>query len=71
MRKIQLFATALLAMSVASTMQAQEKELTVTVKNTWKEAKSYEPIVLNLKDVNPGFDVQSATVMDGNTEIQN
>jgi len=69
MRKIQLFATILLAMGAASTMQAQEKELTVTVKNTWKEAKPYEPIVVNLKEMNPGFNVQSATVMDGNTEI--
>lgn len=69
MRNIRLFATALLVMGAASAIQAQEKTLTVTVNNTWKEAKANEPIVLNLEELNPGFAVQSALAMDGTTEI--
>ena len=69
MRKIQLFATAILAMSAVSCQAAQEKELTLTVSNSWEEAKQNEPIVLNLEEVNPGFNVQSVVVKEGSTEI--
>lgn len=69
MRKMQLFATALLAMSAVSCQSVQEKELTLTVSNSWEEAKQNEPIVLNLEEVNPGFNVQSVVVKEGTTEI--
>lgn len=69
MRKIQLFAAAILAMSTASALTAQEKVLTMTVNNTWKEAKQNEPIVLNLDELNLGFTVQSVLVKEGATEI--
>ena len=69
MRKIQLFATAFLAMSAVSCQSIQEKELTLTVSNSWEEAKQNEPIVLNLEEVNPGFNVQSVVVKEGATEI--
>ncbi|MBR2360503.1 MAG: DUF4861 domain-containing protein [Bacteroidaceae bacterium] len=69
MRKMQLFATAFLAMSAVSCQSVQEKELTLTVSNSWEEAKQNEPIVLNLEEVNPGFNVQSVVVKEGTTEI--
>ena len=69
MRKIQLFATAILAMSAVSCQAAQEKELTLTISNSWEEAKQNEPVVLNLAEVNPGFNVQSVVVKEGTTEI--
>lgn len=69
MRKIQLFATAILAMSAVSCQAAQEKELTLTISNSWEEAKQNEPVVLNLAEVNPGFNVQSVVVKEGATEI--
>lgn len=66
---MQLFATAFLAMSAVSCQSVQEKELTLTVSNSWEEAKQNEPIVLNLEEVNPGFNVQSVVVKEGTTEI--
>lgn len=69
MRKMQLFATAFLAMSAVSCQSVQEEELTLTVSNSWEEAKQNEPIVLNLEEVNPGFNVQSVVVKEGTTEI--
>ena len=69
MRKIQLFATVFLAMSAVSCQSVQEKELTLTISNSWEESKQNEPIVLNLEEVNPGFNVQSVVVKEGTTEI--
>ena len=69
MRKIQLLATLFLAMSAVSCQSVQEKELTLTVSNSWEENKQNEPIVLNLEKVNPGFNVQSVVVKEGATEI--
>ena len=56
-------------MSAVSCQSVQEKELTLTVSNSWEEAKQNEPIVLNLEEVNPGFNVQSVVVKEGTTEI--
>lgn len=52
-------------------MQAQttEKTITVEVSNTWKHNKTDVPVVINLNDLQPGFRVRSAIVMEGNTEI--
>lgn len=69
MKKLRICATPLLIMAAALGLQAQEKEITLTVSNTWKEAKAYEPVVLNLNELNPGFVVKSAIVMEGTTEI--
>lgn len=69
MKKLRICATPLLIMAAALGLQAQEKEITLTASNTWKEAKQNEPIVLAIDDLKPGFTVQSVVVKEGNTEI--
>lgn len=69
MRKISFYTACLLAFSAAQALQAQEKELTLTVSNSWKEAKQNEPVVVNLEKLNLGFTVQSVIVKEGTTEI--
>ena len=69
MKKTGIYAASMLFITAAMGLQAQEKMLTVEVSNTWKEAKNYEPVVLNLDELNPGFEVKSAFIMDGTTEI--
>lgn len=54
---------------LATLAQANEKTLTVEVSNPWNRAKSDEPVVIKLNELNAGFHIKSATVMDGNTEI--
>lgn len=54
---------------LATLAQANEKTLTVEVSNPWNRAKSDEPVVIKLNELNAGFRIKSATVMDGNTEI--
>ncbi|MDO4163792.1 MAG: DUF4861 domain-containing protein [Bacteroides sp.] len=49
--------------------QVQTTQLTVEVSNQWKQAKTDEPVVIRLSEVNPGFRVQSAVVMNGTEEI--
>lgn len=69
MRKISFYTACLLAFSAAQALQAQEKELTLTISNSWKEAKQNEPVVVNLEKLNLGFTVQSVIVKEGTTEI--
>ncbi len=69
MRKISFYTACWLAFSAAQALQAQEKELTLTVSNSWKEAKQNEPVVVNLEKLNLGFTVQSVIVKEGTTEI--
>ncbi|MBQ4622515.1 MAG: DUF4861 domain-containing protein [Bacteroidaceae bacterium] len=69
MRKISFYTACLLVFSAAQALQAQEKELTLTVSNSWKEAKQNEPVVVNLEKLNLGFTVQSVIVKEGTTEI--
>ena len=69
MKKTGIYAASMLFITAAMGLQAQEKVLTVEVSNTWKEAKNYEPVVLNLDELNPGFEVKSAVIMAGTTEI--
>ncbi len=69
MKKTRICATSLLIMAAALGLQAQEKEITLTVSNNWKEAKQNEPVVLDLKELKPGFTVQSVVVKEGTTEI--
>ena len=40
--------------------QSNEKTITVEVSNPWKQAKSDEPVVINLNDIKPGFRIKSA-----------
>ena len=69
MRKISFYTACLPVFSAAQALQAQEKELTLTVSNSWKEAKQNEPVVVNLEKLNLGFTVQSVIVKEGTTEI--
>ena len=50
---------------LATLAQANEKTLTVEVSNPWNRAKSDEPVVIKLNELNAGFRIKSATVMDG------
>ncbi len=47
----------------------QTVQLTVEVGNQWKADKTDAPVVIRLNEVNPGFRVRSAVVMNGNEEI--
>lgn len=47
----------------------QTVQLTVEVGNQWKTDKTDAPVVIRLNEVNPGFRVRSAVVMNGNEEI--
>lgn len=49
--------------------QVPERSYTVEVNNGGNRAKSDEPVVIDLKVLNPGFRVRSAVVMEGTTEI--
>lgn len=69
MKKLRICATPLLIMAAALGLQAQEKEIILTVSNTWKEAKQNEPVVLSIDELKPGFTVQSVVVKEGTTEI--
>lgn len=69
MRRLPILLFALAVGGVTAMAQDNEKTLTVTVENTWKQMKKDEPVVLRLKDVSIGFSVNSATVWDGSTEI--
>ena len=69
MKKSSFSMACLLAIGSVLALQAQEKELTLTVSNSWKEAKQNEPVVVNLEKLNLGFTVQSVIVKEGTTEI--
>lgn len=49
--------------------QKQEKLLTIEVSNNWKQAKTDAPVVINLQELEVGFKVKSAVVMEDNIEI--
>jgi len=48
---------------------AEVKTFTVVVTNEWNNAKENEPVVLNVKSLDCGFDVRSAVVLDGASEL--
>jgi hypothetical protein len=50
-------------------ISAEDKTVNITVSNEWNEAKTDEPVVLNVEDLNLGFEVSSAVVFDGGKEI--
>ncbi len=49
--------------------QSQEKTISVTVENTWDQAKINEPIVIQLKEIQTDFEISSATVWESQQEI--
>lgn len=69
MNNLRSYTAVLLLTGAATLLQAQEKEFTLTVSNEWKEAKTNEPIVINLQEIAPDFCVRSAVVTAGGTEI--
>ncbi len=46
-----------------------QQTLTVQVSNRWNRAKTDEPVVIDLNKLSTGFQVKSAVVMEGTTEI--
>lgn len=68
MKKHFFFCLALL-MGATAYAQSGEKTIQVTVSNDWKESKTDEPVVIDLRTLDLGFTVKSATVWDGSTEI--
>ena len=68
MKKHFIFCLALL-MGASAYAQSGEKTIQVTVSNDWKESKTDEPVVIDLRTLDLGFTVKSATVWDGSTEI--
>lgn len=49
--------------------EAQTLAFTIGLTNDWTGDRVDEPVVINLSDLNPGFTVRSAVVMDGTTEV--
>lgn len=69
--KKTIFAALLCLCVLPSAARAQEttKSFTVEVSNTWNKAKTDEPVVIRLSEINPEFRVRSAVVMNGNEEV--
>ena len=53
----------------AFAQQAETTQFTVEVSNQWNKAKTDEPVVIRLNEINPSFRVRSAVVMNGSEEI--
>ena len=71
MKKTRSIAFALLSCSLFAQVNAlpAEKEITIEVQNKWSKAKSNEPIVIKLDELQVDFPVKSAIVWDGTIEI--
>lgn len=59
----------LCASTLAAQVQTSTKTISVEVSNSWSKDKIDAPIVLKIQDLQPGFRVRSAIVMNGNEEI--
>ena len=57
------------ACTLAAQSQPNTKTISVEVTNSWSKDKSNAPVVLKIKDLQPGFLVRSAVVMNGSEEI--
>ena len=57
------------ACTLAAQSQPNTKTISVEVTNSWIKDKSDAPVVLKIKDLQPGFRVRSAVVMNGSEEI--
>lgn len=69
MKTFSVICLALLSGSLSTYAQSSEKKIQVIVENPWKTDKTDEPVVIDLSSLNTGFNVRSAIIMDGNTEI--
>lgn len=70
MKKIVIVCGGLLCSSLLTAATAtSEKVITVTVTNTWNKARQDEPVVVNLKNIAGGFQIQSAIVKENGKEI--
>lgn len=69
MKTFSVICLALLSGSLSTYAQSSEKKIQVIVENPWKADKTDEPVVIDLSSLNTGFNVRSAIIMDGNTEI--
>ncbi|MCD8183509.1 MAG: DUF4861 domain-containing protein [Bacteroides sp.] len=67
--KTTFLTTGLLLCVYILAVQTQTLVKTISVENSWTKAKTDAPVVLRLKDLQPGFRVRSAVVMNGNEEI--
>ena len=56
-------------LSLTAWAQNTDTNFTIEVSNTWSKAKTDEPVVIKLSEINPKFQVRSAIVREGNTEI--
>lgn len=63
--------TIFLLLCTAFALQAQttRKTISVEISNTWTKDRADAPVVLKIADLQPGFRVRSAVVMDGHQEI--
>lgn len=59
----------LCACTLTAQSQPSTKTISVEVSNSWSKDKTDAPVVLKIKDLQPGFRVRSAVVMNGNEEI--
>ena len=57
------------ACTLAAQSQPNTKTISVEVSNSWIKDKADAPVVLKIKDLQPGFRVRSAVVMNGSEEI--
>ncbi len=64
-----IFCLVLLAGSAQVSAQALEKKIQVIIENPWQSTKTDEPVVINLQNLETGFSIKSAIVLDGDTEI--
>ena len=69
MKRYAKLSATLLAVCLAAQLTAQEKTLYVEIENAWTNDKPDYPVVLQVKDLKCSFDIQSATLFDGEKEI--
>lgn len=59
----------LTAQAQTSSRKASTKTISVEVSNSWSKDRTDAPVVLKIEDLQPGFRVRSAVVMNGSEEI--
>lgn len=70
MKKNILIIAFLLGSVVLPTLaQKQEKTITIEVHNNWNQPQTDAPVVISLRELQMGFKVKSAVVMEGSDEI--
>ena len=70
MKKNILIIAFLLGSVILPTLaQKQEKTITIEVHNNWNQPQTDAPVVISLRELQMGFKVKSAVVMEGSDEI--